>query len=128
MIINAEVEGHGTFVLRFGSTLTLDGCVGRHQSFDIGSGARLNINHPHSFCGHVNVVNFGAPGNFEVNLAGLSATSYGYSNNVLVLFNGQHVAYCLRFADPATFGVFKTPSGVSISDDLSLPNPLPVHV
>ena len=126
MAINADIKGDGMFFIQFGSALTLNDSVGRHQTFDMGPGSTLNVNDPHSFYGHVNVIQSSTEGFFGVNLAGLVATSYDYNDDVLTLFANDQVIDRLSFTDSAGFTVFNSPSGVAVSNDLSNPG-LPVH-
>jgi hypothetical protein len=123
MDVDANVKGSGMFFIQGGSALTLDDSVGRHQTFDMGPGATLNINLPNAFSGNIDVV--GA--DFAVFLANVIATSYSYHDDVLTLFANNQVVDRLAFKDSGSFGVFQpSTSGVVISD-FSHSNPLPVH-
>lgn len=55
MLVNADVKGSGMFFIQFGSSLTLNDSVGRHQTFDMGPGSTLNVADPHSFYGRIDV-------------------------------------------------------------------------
>lgn len=92
VVMDVAVSGHGTFDVRVDETkfetgiLEFKDRVGAGQTVRLSDGL-LKLDDPKGF--HAAITNFSFPSTIE--LAQTTVTSASFANNVLTLFNGQHV-------------------------------------
>ncbi len=108
--------------------MTVNGMVGGGQTFTAEGGGNLNIGDPGQFFGHVNLSAYDSSAYLlggVVDLVGLAGTSYDYSNDVLTLWNGNHVAARLNLTGSG-IGVYQSsghssgpyqPAGMLVSNN-----------
>ncbi len=108
-------------------SLTIDGSVGAGQTVDVMAENTLVLDKPLAFAGTVNAETFG-PDALVIDLMGVTATSYEYSNDLLKLYNGNRVADTLKLTAMPPY-VIPTSAGIELSYGQGpvAPPHLPVH-
>jgi spore coat protein U-like protein len=119
--ITPDMIGTGKTSLQFGGHLELGGAVsyGQTISFDATS-ATLTIDHPHRFHGSVVGPADSTYRENRIELLGIHADSYAFTNDLLNLYAGDRVVESLRLDNTAVpITVDQAPTGVVIGMNLS---------
>ena len=109
LTINADTVGVGSFAPQYATTLEFGGAVGSGQTIAIDATvpASLLVDHPDTFQALIDWQATYRDSNPTVDLKGVMADSFDYSNDLLTLYSGGQVADTTRLAiKPATDGDF----------------------